>query len=193
MADTTWVVLVVPIIVTEFTCCAILDNLLYLSTCICELWYTSKYPHAHKYISLSKHAHACACTYKYTHTSNRFAAPCAIILHHMHFITASHRRGEWPCELLFSSWSQYLQEDVQYIHEFLYIKHNCRPNLLNLFSRCLESDSGGWAKRSEWLRGRRTPIQKSDSIQLQVWYSKQIYSVSLPFKHSTFVHANLSY
>ena len=71
--------------------------------------YTSKYPHAHKCISLrSVHMHVCAHTGTHTHThhphtSNRFAAPCAIILHHMHFITASHRRGEWPCELLFSS------------------------------------------------------------------------------------------
>ena len=48
----------------------------------------------------------------HSHTSNRFAAPCAIILHHMHLITASQRRGEWPCELLFISCSQYLQEDI---------------------------------------------------------------------------------
>ena len=32
VADTAWAVLVVPIIATKFTCCAILDNLLYLST-----------------------------------------------------------------------------------------------------------------------------------------------------------------
>ena len=144
----------------------------------CELWYTKQTSMYTQIYSKHMHTHTHQTTppTHHTHTSNSCAAPCAIILHHTHLITTSQRRGEWPCELLFSSWSQYLQEDVQYIHEFLYIKHNCRPNLLNLFSRCLESDSGGWAKRSEWLRGRRTPIQKSDSIQLQVWYSKQILS-----------------